>query len=164
MEECKPQIQLEEHKWLQQLVGNWTMESEAVMGPDQPTLKSTGKESVRTIGGIWFLGEGEMTMPDGDPATTLITLGYDPKKGKYIGTWVGSMMNHLWVYSGTMSDDKKTLMLDAEGESMAGDGTIALYRDSITIVGADHRTMTSQMRDDKGNWTQFMEARYTRVK
>ncbi len=164
MEECTPQCQLEEHKWLQQLVGNWTMEGEAVMGPDQPTLKSTGKESVRTIGGIWFLGEGTMTMPDGDPATTLITLGYDPKKGKYIGTWVGSMMNHLWIYSGTMSDDKKTLMLDAEGESMAGDGTMALYRDSITIVDADHRTLTSQVQDDKGNWTQFMESRYTRAK
>ncbi len=63
-----------------------------------------------------------------------------------------------------MSDDKKTLMLDADGESMAGDGTIALYRDSLTIVDADHRTLTSQVRDNKGKWTQFMETRYTRVK
>lgn len=39
-----------EHQWLQQLVGVWTYESEAVMGPDKPMEKFKGRESVRSIG------------------------------------------------------------------------------------------------------------------
>lgn len=35
-----------EHQWLQKLVGEWTYESEALMGPDQPPVKSTGTETV----------------------------------------------------------------------------------------------------------------------
>jgi len=28
----------------------------------------------------------------------MMTLGYDPQKKRYLGTWIGSMMSHLWVY------------------------------------------------------------------
>jgi len=31
-----------EHAWFKQLVGDWTMEGEALMGPDQPPMKSKG--------------------------------------------------------------------------------------------------------------------------
>src|SRR5215207_10023673 len=44
-----------EHRWLQQFVGEWTFETEAVMGPDQPPMKYTGTESVRTLGDLWVL-------------------------------------------------------------------------------------------------------------
>ena len=36
-----------EHRWLQQLVGEWTYEGEAAMGPDHPVQKWHGSESVR---------------------------------------------------------------------------------------------------------------------
>jgi len=39
-----------EHQWLQQLVGEWTYEGEASMGPDKPPEKFQGTESVRSIG------------------------------------------------------------------------------------------------------------------
>src|SRR6185295_16595790 len=80
----------QEHKWLQRLVGEWTYEHEASMGPDQPPMKGTGTESVRSIGGLWTVGEGEM--PDGSPATTIMTLGYDPQSKRFVGTFIGSMM------------------------------------------------------------------------
>lgn len=60
--ETKPQT---EHEWLQRLVGEWTAEMEYVMGPSQPPMKSRGAESVRSIGGLWTLGEGSGEMPDG---------------------------------------------------------------------------------------------------
>ena len=49
-----------EHQWLQQLVGKWTSETECSMGPDQPAMKTNGKETVRSLGGLWTIGEGEM--------------------------------------------------------------------------------------------------------
>ena len=54
-------------------------------------------------------------MPDGTPATTQITLGYDPAKKRFVGTWLGSMMTHLWIYDGELSADERTLTLSSEG-------------------------------------------------
>jgi hypothetical protein len=69
-----------EYQWLQKLVGEWTYESEAMMGPDKPSMKSQGTESVRSLGGLWVLGEGQGEMPDcGGLANTIMTLGYDPQ-------------------------------------------------------------------------------------
>jgi hypothetical protein len=85
------------------------------MGPDKPREKFTGSESVRSIGGIWVIGEGKGEMPGGDMATTMITLGYDPRTERFVGTWLGSMMTHLWIYDGELSADGKALSLYAEG-------------------------------------------------
>jgi hypothetical protein len=46
--QSEPQPQ---HQWLQKLVGDWTYEGEALMGPGQPPIKSEGTESVRSLGG-----------------------------------------------------------------------------------------------------------------
>jgi hypothetical protein len=90
--EAKPQ---KEHQWLQKLVGEWEFEGKAAMGPGQPPAKFTGTESVRSLGGLWFLGEGQGETPGGGAATTMLMLGYDPQKNRYVGTWIGSMMTHL---------------------------------------------------------------------
>jgi len=59
---------------------------------------------VRSLGGLWILAEGRGEMPGGAPATMLMTLGYDPAKNRFVGTWVGSMMTHLWVYQGWLNE------------------------------------------------------------
>ena len=75
---CMPSKPQAEHEWLHQLVGDWTYESECLMGPDQPPMKSSGTQSYSSIGGLWLVGDGTGCMPDGSPAKTRITLGYDP--------------------------------------------------------------------------------------
>jgi hypothetical protein len=65
----------------------------------------------------------------------VITLGFDPKRNRYVGTWIGSMMNHLWVYDGELDANKRVLTLNAEGPSFSGDGTMAKYQDIIEFVG-----------------------------
>lgn len=153
-----------EHEWLQKLVGEWTCESECIMGPDQPPMKSKGAESVRSIGGLWTMGEMQAEMPDGSPGTMIMTLGYDPQKGRFVGTFVGSMMTHLWLYEGALDAAGNVLTLDAEGPSMAGDGKMAKYQDAIEIKSADHRVLTSRMLGEDGEWRQFMTAHYRRKK
>ena len=39
-----------EHLYLLQLVGDWDFDTECVMGPDQPPMKSVGKQSTRSLG------------------------------------------------------------------------------------------------------------------
>ena len=153
-----------EHQWLQQLVGEWTSEAECSMGPGQPSTKSYGTERVRMVGGLWMVGEGQGEMPGGGTATMIMTLGYDPQKKKYLGTWIGSMMTHMWHYDGEMDASGRILTLSAEGPSMAGDGTMAKYQDIIEIKSKDHRTLSSRVLGPDGTWNHFMTAHYRRKK
>ena len=152
-----------EHGWLQKLVGEWTYETEA-MEPGQPASKATGTETVRSLGGLWVVAEGQGEMPGGAPATMMMTLGYDPQKNRYVGTWVGSMMTHLWVYDGELDAAERILTLNTEGPSMAGDGRMVRYKDVIELKSDDHRVLTSHVLADDGNWQHFMTMDFRRSK
>lgn len=152
----------QEHQWLQKLVGEWTYEVETPAKPGEPPEQPKGTESVRSLGGLWILAEGQGKMPDGGAATTMMTLGYDPQRKRYVGTWVGSMMTYLWVYDGALDEAGTVLMLDSEGPSMSDDGTTAKYRDTIEFESDDHRVMTSHVLRDDGTWHGFMTAHYRR--
>jgi uncharacterized protein DUF1579 len=163
--EQKPCMQAEpqtEHRWLQKLVGEWVYETEALMEPGKPLEKCTGTESVRSLGGLWILSEGQGKMPGGGAATMIVTLGYDPQKKRYVGTWVGSMMTNLWVYDGVLDADGKTLTLDTEGPDMSVEGKTAKYRDVYEIKSDDHRILTSHVLGADGKWLKFMTANYRR--
>lgn len=155
-----------EHDWLHRLVGEWTVVTDAT--PDAGGCPSQSghpawTEKVRSLRGLWVVAEGEGAMPDGNPATSMMTLGYDPQKQRYIGTWVGSMMTHMWVYSGTLDESGETLTLDTEGPDFVTDGKIVRYQDIIGFPDADHRTLTSRVLGDDGAWKTFMTMRYRRT-
>jgi hypothetical protein len=155
----------EQHKWLQQLVGQWTYESEAKMGPDKPAAKFRGIETVRTVGGLWVIGESQGEMPGGGTAEMVITLGFDPAKGRFVGTFIGSMMTHLWIYDGELDAAGKTLTLNAEGPDMspgAQPGKMGQYRDVVEIVSTDYHILRSLAQSDDSSWVQFMAAHYRR--
>ena len=122
-----------------------------------------GVEVVRSLGGLWIIAEGEGEMPGGGTAKTIMTLGYDPRIGRYVGTFIASMMAHLWVYNGSLDAAGKVLTLDAEGPDFTGQ-KMAKYQDCIEFVDDDHRVMTSQVLGDDGKWNQFMTAHYRRKK
>src|SRR4051794_24219243 len=161
MQPIEPQ---KEHQWLQQLVGEWTFENEATMGPGQPPVKFSGTERVRSLGGLWVLCEGQGDTPGGGTFTTLMTLGYDPAKKRFVGTFIGSMMTNLWAYEGELDAAGKVLTLDTEGPSFAGDGTMVPYQDIIEVRSADHRMLSAQARGADGKWQRFMTANYRRVR
>ncbi|MBD2259372.1 DUF1579 domain-containing protein [Pseudanabaena sp. FACHB-2040] len=156
--DIKPQA---EHQWLDKLIGQWISETECSMGPDQPPSKTHGTEVVHTLGGLWIVAEGEGEMPDGEVGKTLMTLGYDPQTKRYVGTFVASMMTHLWRYSGSLDQAEKTLTLETEGPNFS-QSAMAQYKDIIEFVSDDHRIMTSQILTDDGHWHQFMTAHYRR--
>ena len=150
-----------EHEWLKQLVGEWEMESEMIMVPGQPPHKTKGKESVRAIGGLWVVSELTHESPMG-PMTALMTLGYDPQKKKYIGTWIDSMMNHMWHYDGTLDATGKILTLESEGPNMMDPTKRAQYRDVIEIKNKEHKVMTSSALGEDGKWVTFGTVNFRR--
>lgn len=153
-----------EHEWLQRLVGAWRVEIEGTSAPDKPAEKSRGTEEVRALGDVWILAEGEGDMPGGGKMSSVMTLGFDPQTGRFIGTWIGSVMSHLWVYDGELDASGRVLTLNAEGPSMSGDGKMAKYQDVIEIKSEDYRTLTGRMLGDDGQWKDFMTAHYRRTK
>lgn len=160
-EACKPMEPQQEHKLLERLLGDWTFEADCKMGQDQPPDKSTGWESVRSMRGMWFIGEGETQMGDMTGAT-MITLGYNPATKRYVGSWVGSMMTHMWVYDGEMDAEGKVLTLNAEGPDFTKPGKTAKYQDIIEFVSDGHRTLRSRAQGENGEWVEFMKADYRR--
>lgn len=151
-----------EHQWLQKLVGEWNMEADAAMEPGQPAGKSRGTESVRSIGGLWVVCEGQGEMPGGGAATMLMSIGYDPGRKRYVGSWIGSMMTHMWVYDGELDPDGKVLTLETEGPDFETEGKTRKYQDVIEFKSDDPRVLTSRIRRNDGTWHEFMKAEYRR--
>lgn len=151
-----------EHQWLQRMIGEWTVASECRMSPDQPVFQLSGHEVVRTLGGLWVIAEGKGSTPDGG-CDSVMTLGFDPAHNAFVGTFIGSTMTHLWLYRGHFSEDGRQLVLEAEGPSFAGDGSLTLFRDIIEFVSDDQRQMHSLVLNPDGQWQQFMTTRYHRL-
>lgn len=160
MQTPKPAL---EHQWLLQLVGDWTFACECSMGPDQPPIQSTGQQSTRALGSLWIQGEMESTGPDGLPARSLMTLGYDPARARFVGSFIASCMTHQWVYDGQLDPARKVLTLDTEGPSFAEDGKLARYQDIIEVIDADQYLLLSQYQNPDGTWVRFMTGSYRRA-
>src|SRR5690348_9581369 len=96
-----------EHQWLQKLVGEWQFETEMTMGPGKPKEKAEGRESVKSLGGLWAFTEGKTTMPDGTPMTYYAALGYDVSFKEYRCCQILSVSSHLWKQVGELSADGK---------------------------------------------------------
>jgi hypothetical protein len=150
-----------EHRWLERLVGRWKVTSEANMGEGEP-MKSEGEETVRSLGGMWIIGEGSGSMPGGGEMKSIITLGYNPAKSRFVGTFIASVMTHLWPYEGTLNDAQTVLTLDSEGPSFTGEG-MAKYQDVIEMIDDNYRTLTARVLNPDGQWQEFMKAHYRRM-
>ena len=152
-----------EHEFLKQFIGEWDTDMEAVMAPGQPPIKCKGNMSSKAVGSFWVLNEitGDMM---GTKTLGYQTIGYDPATKKYIGTWVDSMTDHLWKYSGTVDSTGKTLTLDADGPSFTVPGKTCKFRDAYEFKSKDHIVATSSMLGDDGKWTVFMNGSMKRKK
>jgi len=150
----------QEHRWLEQLVGEWVVQNET----PAPGQEGAGAwtETVRSLDGIWFISEGSGDMPGCGPVRTMLTLGYDPHKKRYVGTWVGSMMTYLWVYEGMLDESGKVLTLDCTGPDFERPGETAHYQDIVTIIDRDNRKFTGRVQKPDGSWSEMMTAHYRR--
>ena len=151
-----------EHEWLSKLVGEWTWEMTAEVEPGQGPVTFRGTEHVRSLGGAWVLLEGAGPMGD-SPHASVMTLGYDPARGKYVGTFVGSSMTYLWTYEGALDETGTKLVLDCEGPSFENVGQMARYQDTVELMGDDRRALSSVFLAGDGTWKPVMRMDYRRA-
>jgi len=152
-----------QHTWLKQLIGDWTCNARCAM-PDGSTSITTAQETVRQIGDLFIVAELTGETPGSDqPLSSMLTLGFDPDKDKFVGTWIGSPMPQLIAYEGTLSEDNKTLTLDCQAPGYDDPSETKNYQDVLVIKSPDEREFHSQLQNDDGSWNRFMTCTYTRV-
>jgi hypothetical protein len=147
--------------WLEQLLGEWVFESVGTEDPGQ----CGGVERFRKLGEYWYIGESEMKMPGGGIGHAILTLGYDPGRNRYVGTWIGSMMSNLWIYDGELDPTGRILSLYSEGPSFDEQGNFSKtersrYRDAIELNDDGTRTFTGAVQQPDGSWKVFMTMRH----
>lgn len=148
-----------EHEWLRQFVGEWRAEGEYQTGPGSPPVKLDGNESVRAIGEFWIVASSE-SANDGTPFTSIQTLGYDPQKKKFVGTWVDSMTSYMWKYEGRLDATEKILTLETEGPTPSGQP--GKFKEVIESKSKDHKVFTSSIQGEDGNWATMVTINYYR--
>jgi hypothetical protein len=150
----------QEHDWLQRLVGVWATQTEFESAPgDTP---QDGTETVRSIDGLWVIAESEASSPAG-VRTAVMTLGFDPAKGRIVGTNIGMGLPNLWVYDGTFAEGGRVLLLESEGPSLDEEGKTCRYLDRLELIEEDRRTTEYFHADEDGAWKRFMRTIMTRV-
>jgi hypothetical protein len=148
-----------EHQWLKQLLGTW----EIVPAPETPADQlQQGTETYRALGDFWVVGHAVTTFAEGG-MENVVTLGFDPDRAKFVGTWVGSPMEHLWLYEGTLDADSNTLTLDSIGPDFFGGREGMIRYQDIVVLDGDRRWLRAQYEDENGVFQSMMETEYRRV-
>ncbi len=149
-----------EHENLQRFVGEWDFVT-TVYIPDQPPMSAPGTEAVRALGEFWIVGESVSDMM-GMPMTNIITIGYDPQRGKYVGTSVDSMSPHITHYEGGANDAGDRFTLRWQGPCPFQGGAIVNFRGVTEFDGDDRRTFIAESQDVDGNWSRIVEVTFRR--
>ncbi len=93
-----------EHKLLKDHAGTWKVACKFYMDPSQPPMETNATERIDMVGEFWTVSRFETSMM-GAPFTGSATLGYEPSSGKFVSTWVDSMMPVLCTLSGKQKGD-----------------------------------------------------------
>jgi hypothetical protein len=149
-----------EHEWLKKFVGEWTTESKAIGIPGQPETPCKGTVSCRMLGEFWVVNEWNLNM-DGMEMKGLQTIGFDPAKKKYIGTWVDGVTSHMWKYEGDVEDNCR-IVLQAKGPNFMAEGRETDFRDIYEFKSDTEMIVTSRMLGEDGKWITFMNGVATR--
>lgn len=123
-----------EHQLLAAKAGVWDATLEMMGSP----TKSTGVSTVTVAcGGFWVVDDFKADM-GGMPFHGHGATGYDPAKGKYVGSWIDSMTPSLMTLEGTM--DKAGKVLTMSGMAPGMDGKPVMHRMVTTQVDATTQT------------------------
>lgn len=153
-----------EHERLAQHVGTWDATVKMwAHGPSSEPDESKGVEVVKLMpGGLWQLSEFHGKVGD-MPFHGTGQTGYDPKKGKYIGTWVDSMSPEISMMEGDFDSKTETMTMTMKGTDPHSGKP---YEARLTSVNKDkdHRVFTMSMKTDQtgGEFSKIMEISYVR--
>ena len=148
-----------QHQKLHSHVGTWDAAME-MMGPDGKPMPSKGVSEVTMgLGGFWLLDDFHGDL-GGMPFHGKGATGFDPIKGKYVGTWMDSMSPSMMVLEGDFDAAGKVLTMSGMGMGM--DGKPAMHRMVTTHVDANTKRFEMFVTGADGKETKVMTITYTK--
>ncbi len=149
-----------EHELLKSDVGTWDASIEITVAPGSPAQVSQGVARNRlACGGFWLITDfrNETTGFEGHAI-----YGYDPAKGKYVGTWVDPMRTFIAVSEGTYDPLTRTMTMIFE--TGGPQGKPMKWREVTERKDDDTRLWRSLVVGADGQEFEVMRAHYTRRK
>lgn len=150
-----------EHEWIQGSAGTWNVKCTYWMDPSQPPMEATAVETIDTVGPFWTVSTFESNFM-GMPFKGRSTLGYTPAKERFVGTWIDSMSQHMFVMEGTRDDSGNVLEMTCEGPDMMT-GQIVTYRTREERTGSDGRNFQMFVQRPEQGEQKMFEYEYTRA-
>lgn len=153
----------EHHKLLAKAVGTWDADMTMWMaGPDGEATKTKGTETVEMFGEFWSVGQLKYDFM-GMPVTGRSTIGYDPAKNKFVGTWIDTTSAFAAQMSGDY--DKETKTFTYMGEMPGPDGNTSPFKIIERHTDDDNKTFEMHMQSPGSDeLVKFMEIKYSRKK
>lgn len=142
-------------------VGAWDCDLRFYADPNGPPATSQAVETNHMVGNVWVVGDfkGEMA---GTSFHGSSQMGYDPKKKKYIGSWIDSASPYPTAMEGSYDPSTKMLTIVGTGKDPNGGETkmklVTVYKED------DTRTMTMYIGAGGDQWQRIMEVDYRRKK
>ena len=151
----------EQHDLVTEMEGSWDVRCEYLIDPANPmTAKAT--EKVETVGPYWTVSRFKSRL-GGEPFEGRATLGFDPRQGRWVSTWIGSNDPFLWSFVGDWDESAQTLTMYGKGPSPHGPELV----DYVTIerrLGSDERTFEMSFRLPDGSSVPLFRYSYKRRK
>jgi hypothetical protein len=146
---------------LKREVGVWDCDVKFYPDPNGQAVVSKAIENNYMVGNVWLVGDfkGEMA---GASFHGSSQMGYDPKKKKYIGSWIDSASPYPTAMEGSYDAASKTLTIIGIGKDPNGAESkmklVSVFKDE------DNRTMTISIAGTGDEWLRMMECEYRRKK
>jgi hypothetical protein len=159
----------ENHKLLEQLVGDWTYAVKMWMAPNMPASESKGTATRKAeMDGRYFIanasGKFQMPGPDGKMQDVdfkgMSVDGYDNAKKKFVSSWI-DMGTGILLSEGTYDAGTKTFTY--VGNYDMAPGVTSKVRETVKLDDKDHYTM-AMWEHRGGEDVKTMEIAYTRKK
>ena len=127
----------EHHKMLTAGAGTWegTMTTYMMGETSMPA-----RETVVAVGEFWTHANFECEFM-GMPYNGMGALGYDPDKGKFVGTWIDNMTTSLTTMEGDYDPDSRKLTMHWMGPDMAGN-MVPHYSENVRSEDGNGYAMT----------------------
>ncbi len=149
-----------EHELLKSEVGTWDATIEINLSPGSPIQVSRGIAQSRLgCGGFWLITDftNETTGFEAHGIS-----GFDPAKGKYVGTWVDPMRNFLTISEGTYDPVTRTMTMWSE--TSGPQGRMLRWRETTERKDDNTRVWRTIFKGSDGKDFEMMRAIYTRRK
>ncbi len=134
-----------EHKVLKADEGTWVAHCTMYMPGAPEPMEFEGTEVNRMLGEMWLISDFKADF-GGMPFEGHATLGFDPKQGKFIGTWIDSFNPYTFHMTGVYDEATKTMAMDSKGVDPTT-GEESEGKTEVVYGGDDSRTMTMWKKD-----------------